>query len=403
MFNTRRAVTIDDLRTLARRRLPEFAFVPIDTGSGDGSGVTRNVAAFKDYLFRAFALTDITRIDQSVTIFGQTYSSPFGISAVGNAGNLRRNADEFLAEAAVEANIPFMLSGVSSASVESIARIAPHHVWQQIYAARDPKLTESLVYRARDAGVSVLVHTVDSPVRPYNNWLTRVGIRLPMSVRAVRPSAWPYVVLQSLTHLAWTMQHLSHGGLPRMESWAPYAPAGSSAAVVAKICHQQISSANSWETVERLRRIWPGKLVLKGLVASADALRALDMGADAVTVSNHGGNKLDCMAAAIDFLPAIASSIGKRAPVLFDGGIRSGAHILTAYALGARMCFVGRATLYGVIAGGREGAGHAINIVREEITRTLALIGCPSVVNMSADFLARDSHGLNAGIDPVRR
>src|SRR5258706_5233398 len=132
MFNAARAVTIVDLREMARRRLPEFAFVPMDTGGGDGSGPARNVQAFERYLLGARALVDVTRTEQMATVFGQTYSSPFGISAVGYAGNLRRGADEFLAEAAASANIPFMLSGGSNASIETIARIAPNHVWQQL-------------------------------------------------------------------------------------------------------------------------------------------------------------------------------------------------------------------------------------------------------------------------------
>jgi (S)-mandelate dehydrogenase len=143
LFNAGKAVTIGDLRNMARRRLPDFAFVPMETGSGDGSGTVRNVEAFRKYLLSARALVDVTCPDQEVTVFGQRYSCPFGISAVGYAGNLRRNADELLAEAAAAANIPFMLSGGSHASIETIARLAPHHVWQQLYVARDAKLTEN--------------------------------------------------------------------------------------------------------------------------------------------------------------------------------------------------------------------------------------------------------------------
>ncbi len=384
MFDADKVVTIEDLRCLARRRLPEFAFMLMETGSGDGSGTARNLDAFKDYLFGARALVDATATNQKVTIFGQTYSSPFGISAIGNAGNLRSGADEYMAEAAAEANIPFMLSGYSSASIESIARIAPNHVWQQLYVARDPKLTEHIVGRAHDAGVTVLVHTADSPIPPKNNWLARTGIALPV---AIRPSAWPYVGWQALTHPAWTIEQIGRGGLARMESWAPYAPHRSGAAAIAKLCREQFPDVQTWDAVEHIRRIWPGKLVIKGLIDANDARRALDIGADAVTVSNHGGNKLDCMAAAIDFLPAVASAVSERAPVFFDGGIRKGAHILTACALGAQFCFVGRATLYGAIVAGRGGAAHAINILRDEISRILVLIGCQSVGALGRDFL----------------
>jgi len=152
MFDARDAVTIADLRRMARRRLPEFAFIPMETGSGDGSGPGRNMQAFQKHTLLTRVLVDIGHIDQSVSVFGRTYASPFGISAVGYAGMLRRDADLLLARAAAAANIPFMLSGGSSASIEVVARVAPNHTWQQLYAARDPKLTDRILGRARDAG-----------------------------------------------------------------------------------------------------------------------------------------------------------------------------------------------------------------------------------------------------------
>jgi L-lactate dehydrogenase (cytochrome)/(S)-mandelate dehydrogenase len=384
MGNLEKAVTISDLRELARRRLPEFAFIPMDTGSGDGSGPRRNIEAFRRYLFNARALVDVQTVDQSVQVFGRTYSAPFGISAVGFAGNLRRGADEALAEAAVEANIPFILSGGSNASIETIAKIAPNHVWQQLYAARDDKITDSIVGRAHDAGVNALVFTADSPVPPRNDWLARAGIALPVRVRA---DAWPYVLWQAMTHPAWSLGHALAGGLPRVESWAPYAAPGSGRYGGALAMQQQSPNVKTWEEAERLRRLWPGKLVIKGLVDAADARRAFDLGADAITVSNHGGNKLECMAAAIDILPAVASDAGQRGTIFFDGGVRKGSDILVARALGASFTFVARPTLYGVVAGGRRGAARAIAILREEITRALMLIGCPSFADMSREFV----------------
>lgn len=396
MSDIRKAVTISDLRHMARRRLPEFAFIPMETGGGDGSGAERNVRAFRERHLGARALVDVAHIDQEVTLFGRTWSSPFGISATGGAGILRRHADESLAEAAAAANIPFMLSGGSTASVETIARIAPGNVWQQLYVARDPKITDHIVGRARDAGVDVLVYTVDIPVRAKNDWLARSGIALPATVRT---SAWPYVAWQALTHPAWTLEHLARGGLPRQESWAPYAPRGSSAAAIMKLLLSQILGGQTWSQVEQLRRLWPGRLVVKGLVDGEDARRALDLGADAVIVSTHGGHKLECMAAAVDYLPGVAGAVGDCGPVLFDGGIRRGSDILVSRALGAQFCFVGRATLYGVIAGGRKGAERAIDILREEIACTMALIGCPSLEEMGPRFL----HGGDSAIFARKR
>ena len=390
MFDPRNAVTIGDLRSMARRRLPEFAFAPMETGSGDGSGPLRNVEGFRRLLLSARALVDVTEVRQETTLFGKTYASPFGISAVGYANNFRRHADQMLAEAAAEANIPFMLSGGSTAAIEEIARIAPDHVWQQLYAARDPSITKHIVNRARDAGVKVLVHTVDSPAPPRNDWLARSGIGIPTSVRW---SAWPYVLWQAATHPRWSLDHAVRGGLPSLESWAPYAPPGSGSAAIARVFKQNVPTVETWADVERLRRLWPGRYVIKGLVEPADARRALDLGADAVTVSNHGGNKLDRMAAAIDSLPIVAPAVKGIAPLLFDGGIRRGTDLLAALALGADFCFLGRATLYGVIAGGAAGAHRAIAILQDELARALALVGCPDIAEIGPHFLHRDAPG----------
>ncbi len=398
MADVRHCITIADLRAMARRRLPEFAFVPMETGSGDGSGPVRNVEAFGRFPLTARALVDVSAIRQAVDIFGQTYACPFGISAVGYANNLRPHADQMLAEAAAEAGLPFMLSGGSSAAVEEIARIAPGHVWQQLYSARDPAITDSIVGRAADAGVEVLVYTADSPVPPRNDWLARTGIALPAKVRW---NAWPYVLWQAATHPRWSLAHAARGGLPRMESWARYAPPGAGAAEIARTFQRHVPSIQTWDEVDRIRRLWRGRLVVKGIVHGDDVRRARDCGADAVGVSNHGGNKLDAMPAAIDSLCALGGSGGQGLPLFFDGGIRKGAHVVVALALGARFAFAGRATLYGVVAGGTAGALRAIDILKEEVARTLALIGCPDVAELGRDNLHPGAPGLpqqeNAG------
>ncbi|ABQ70588.1 FMN-dependent alpha-hydroxy acid dehydrogenase [Rhizorhabdus wittichii RW1] len=384
MADVRHCVTIADLRAIARRRLPEFAFVPMETGSGDGSGPGRNVAAFDRFPLTARALVDVREVRQQVEIFGRPYASPFGLSAVGYANNLRPFADQMLAEAAMEAKLPFMLSGGSTAAIEEIARIAPGHVWQQLYSAKDPAITDRAIGRAADAGVEVLVHTVDSPVPPRNDWLARSGIALPAKVRW---SAWPYVLWQAATHPRWSLGHLARGGLPRLESWTEYAPAGARAATIARLFQNQVPSVQTWDEVERIRRLWPGRLVIKGLVHAGDVRRARDCGADAVAVSNHGGNKLDVMPAAIDSLCALVGTGAPALPLFFDGGVRKGAHILIALALGARFAFAGRAPLYGVIAGGTAGALRAIDILKDEIGRTLALIGCPDAAGLDGGYL----------------
>jgi (S)-mandelate dehydrogenase len=386
MLNARSAVTIEDLRRRARRRTPDFLFAPMDTGAGNGAGNLRNVNRLRDLLLAPRALVDLSAATQATSLFGRAYSSPFGISAVGHAGNLRRDADLLLAQAAQAANIPFMLSGASSSSIESIARIAPDHLWYQLYGAKDPDLTARMIGRARDAGVNVLVLTVDYPVPPRVETIARSGVSPPANVRA---RAIPYVIWELLKHPAWTLAFARQGGPRAPGSWADYAPAGSKARAIAKVCNAQIPSNQTWKDVERIRALWPGKFVIKGLVHAADALQAAELGVDAVTVSNHGGVKLDCMAAAIDALPQITNAVGHRVSIFFDGGIRCGPNILAAFCLGARFCFVGRATLYGVMAGGRAGADRAIQILRDEVSHTMAMIGCPTIEQLGREFLVQ--------------
>jgi L-lactate dehydrogenase (cytochrome)/(S)-mandelate dehydrogenase len=386
MANVSRAVTVDDLRALALRRLPEFVWQPMETGSGNGNGPRRNVERFKDYLFRPQSLVDVAEPTHAVTIFGRTYAQPFGISAIGYADYFRRHADTLFAQAAAAADIPFILSGGSIAPVEKIARTAPSHSWFQLYSARDTSVTQSIIDRARDAGIQVLVLTVDVPVMPQNDWLMRSGLRLPASV-PIR--SLPYVLWQLLTHPGWTCELITAGGFPTMESWTAYAPKGSNSAGIHQYYRSQVPAPQTWPQLEQIRRSWPGKLVIKGLLTAEDAVRAVELGADAITVSNHGGNRLDCIPAALDALPAVHSAVGGRLPVFFDGGIRRGSDILAAYCLGASFCFIGRAALYGAAAGGVAGVSRAIEILQRELKQTMAMLGLPSIARAGPDWITQ--------------
>jgi L-lactate dehydrogenase (cytochrome)/(S)-mandelate dehydrogenase len=384
MFSAGSAVTIEDLRRQAMRRLPDFLFGPMDAGAGRGGGSARNSRRLAEQLLVPRALVDVSRIAPGAELFGSVYSSSFGISPIGYAGNFRRNADTLLAEAAVAADIPFILSGGANESVETIARIAPRHAWYQLYGARDPERTDDMLGRARDCGIKVLVFTVDFPVPPRVERLIRSGVRLPASVA---PGAIPRMIREMLTHPAWTLEFLRQGGPPPLRGWASYAPAGAGAKTIARDYSTQIPSNQTWKDLDRVRASWPGTLVVKGIMHPDDAARAADAGADAVTVSNHGSVKLDCMPATVDVLPRVVRAVGHRIPVLFDGGIRGGQGILAAHCLGAGFCFSGRAVLYGAIAGGRAGADRAIRILKDEVAQILAMIGCPSIAELGPGFL----------------
>jgi L-lactate dehydrogenase (cytochrome)/(S)-mandelate dehydrogenase len=384
MATVDRAVTIEDLKRLAMRRLPGFIGKYLDGGAGDGGGISRNVDAFRKYQLVPRALVEATPIDTSVELFGKKYASIFGISAIGLAGIYRRHADELLAEAARAANIPFILSGASHASVETVCRIAPEHTWYQLYGAHRPDVTEKMIARARDAGVQVLVYTVDYPLAPRSEVAARTGVSM-----ATGPTlrTFPRLFLDALRHPFWSAEYLRGGGLPKLESWAAYAPPGSSAKEVAAYYVQNWNNAQTWRDLDRIRELWKGPLVVKGLVHAGDVARAIQAGADAVTISNHGGNKLDCMQATVDALAEIRPAVGPGLRLFFDGGIRRGSDLVVAKALGADFCFTGRATIYGVTAGGLRGAQRAIDILQSDLAYTMAMTGCRSVSAIARDHV----------------
>ena len=388
MTSLDRAASIEDLRRLALRRLPRFVGDYLEGGAGDGGTIRRNVDAFRQYRFVPRALTAATPVDTGTELFGRHYASPFGISAVGIAGIYRRHADELLAQAARDANIPFILSGASMASIETICRIAPDHTWYQLYGAHRPDVTDDMLARARDAGVKVLVYTVDYPLAPRSEVATRSGISM-----ATGPSlrTFPRTLLDALRHPFWTAEYLRGGGLPMLESWKPYAPPGSSAKQVAAYYVQNWSNAQTWRDLDRIRAFWNGPLVVKGLVQADDVTRAIEGGADAVTISNHGGNKLDCMRATLDALAQMRPALDNGVRLFFDGGIRRGSDLFVAKALGADFCFTGRATIYGVAAGGLRGAQRAIDILQSDLSYTMAMTGCRSVPDITRDYLSTDA------------
>ena len=374
------ALSIADLREMARRRLPRILFDAIESGVEDERGLERNESAFHRHQLLPRSLVDITERDQGVRLLGSGFSSPFGISPTGIAGVFCHDAECLLAEAAAEANIPFVISGASMASIESAARFAPHSTWYQPYPARDPAITNDQVRRALDAGCGALVLTVDTPALPKRERDMRNGMGLPF-----RPPL--RLLLEALTHPAWIYEYVRRGGLPVMQSWAPYAEPGASAQAVAGFFRQQSPTPQTWRDLERFRHTWPRRLIIKGILHPEDAFRAAEMGVDGIVVSNHGGKALDRAPAPLDALPAVKAVIGNRIPVMLDSGVRRGSDIVVARCLGAEFVFVGRATLYGAVAGKGAGVRRAIDILRKEIDLTLALIGCPDFNELGPQFL----------------
>lgn len=379
MMKIEDAVNLEDLRRLARRRLPRIAFDFIEGGVEDERCLEANQASFARQRLLPRYLVDVSGCDQAAALFGHSYASPFGIAPTGLAALFRPGADLMLAEAATAANIPFIMSGASTASIEAAARVAPAHTWYQLYAARDKAISEDLIRRARDAGLSALVLTVDVPVSSKRERNLRNGFELPLRLKWSKS-------LEALTHPLWIARYLRHG-MPRFENWAPYAEPGADAKAIAALVARQIPCSVTWRDLETFRRLWPRHLVVKGILHPDDAVRAAEIGVDGIVVSNHGGRQLDQAPAPLEVLPAICAAAGDKLTVMLDSGVRRGADILTALCLGARFVFVGRATLYGAAAGGLPGVRKAIGILRREIDLVMGQIGCPRLEALGPGFL----------------
>jgi (S)-mandelate dehydrogenase len=376
------AINFDDLRRLARRRLPKIAFDFIDGGVEDENGMARNLEAFRKIrLTPRFMGADVTKRDLSTSLFGRTYSLPVGIAPTGLAGLFRRGADMMLAEAARDANVPFIMSGASTGSIEDLGKLAASHGWYQLYVARDRKISEDMIRRAADAGLSTVVLTIDVPVNSKRERNLRNGFVRPYKV------SWKGRI-EALLHPVWMMEYLTHG-MPHQSNWVKYAPASASVDDVLDFQSQQMPTPVLMSDLEMCRRVFPGKVVVKGVMSAEDAVRVVDAGADGIVVSNHGGRQLDRSPGPIEMLPSVVAAVGTRTTVMYDSGIRRGSDVVTALALGAKYVFQGRMTLFGVTAGGRDGAAKALDILRDEIDRVMVHTGAPNIAAIGPHMVAR--------------
>jgi L-lactate dehydrogenase (cytochrome)/(S)-mandelate dehydrogenase len=281
------AINLHDFRAMAQRRLPKIAFDFIDGGADDETGLVRNRNAFQDYQLIPRYLADITKINQTTSLFGREYASPVGISPTGMAGLFRTGADAMLAAAAKKANVPFLLSSASNFRLEDAAKLAPDNVWFQMYATSDARINHDLVQRAKNAGLGVLAITVDVPVNSNRERNKRNGFTRPFRMT-------PSIMLDAMTKPGWVLEYLKAGGMPLMSNWQPYAPEGASANEVADL-YGTLTPApmTNWDTVARIREQWSGPLIIKGLLHADDALKAAELGLDGIVVSNHGARQLD--------------------------------------------------------------------------------------------------------------
>jgi (S)-mandelate dehydrogenase len=375
-----RAWSIEDLRTLARRRIPRAVFDLFDGGAEDERTLRANRAAFSRYQLMPRVLVNVAQVDPSSRLLGEPSSLPMAIAPTGAVGFGHHGGDVMIAKAAARYGIPYSLSTSATASIETIAEQAGGRLWFQAYILKDRANTMKLIERARVAGYEGVMITVDLPVggkreRDFHN-----DMAIPFRYT-------PRNLIDFASRPRWALQMLARG-MPVMENLRGLAPAATNARGIVSIAGRNYDPSFDWEGFKRIRDAWPGKLIVKGIVRPDDAIRALAAGVDAVVVSNHGGRQLDGGIATLDALPDVLKAVGGRTSVLVDGGIRRGADIVKAIALGAQGVLIGRSTLYGVCAGGEPGALRALEILRDEFTRTMQLCGARTVAEITPDLLA---------------
>ena len=374
-----RAINIEDLRHMARRRLPHFSFEYVEGGAEDELTLKRNRDVFERIVWVPRTLSGMGPPDLGVELFGRQCNMPIAIAPTGFNGLLWPQGDLALARAAAAAGVPFTLSTVSNYSLAKLAREVAGQVWFQLYPVKDAKVVDGLIDRAREAGCGTMLVTTDVPIFGAREWDQR-NYRAPMKLTLRN-------VIDVLAHPRWLRQVMLRGA-PKFENLLEFLPPGRQSAMVgARYMGTQINAHLSWEDVARMRARWPGKLVLKGILSVEDARRAVDSGVDALVLTNHGGRQLDSCVSAMEMLPAVASEVGDRLTVLVDGGFVRGSDVLKALALGAHGVLVGRAALYGLAAGGEAGVSHALNILRMEMERAMTLLGCRTIGEVGRHLL----------------
>ncbi|NLZ58532.1 MAG: alpha-hydroxy-acid oxidizing protein [Corynebacterium sp.] len=360
------ALTIYDLRKIAKRRTPAAAFDYTDGAAEAELSIKRAREAFENIEFHPDILKPAENVDTSTQILGGRSAMPFGIAPTGFTRLMQTEGEIAGAGAAGAAGIPFTLSTLGTTSIEDVKQVNPEgRNWFQLYVMRDRDISYGLVERAAQAGFDTLMFTVDTPIAGYRLRDTRNGFSIP-------PQLTPGTVLNAIPRPWWWIDFLT---TPTLE----FASLSSTGGTVGELLNSAMDPTISYEDLKVIREMWPGKLLVKGVQNVPDAVKLLDEGVDGLILSNHGGRQLDRAPVPFHLLPEVRKEVGSEPTVMIDTGIMNGADIVAAVALGADFTLIGRAYLYGLMAGGREGVDRTIEILRTEITRTMALLGVSSL------------------------
>ncbi|GAB4070815.1 alpha-hydroxy acid oxidase [Ancylobacter sonchi] len=379
------ALNIEDVRKQARRRLPRGIFDYIDRGAEDEVGLARLRRSFDDLAFHPRVLVDVSRRDLSTRLFGRERPLPLVIAPTAAAGLVWHQGEIELARAAAKAGIPFTIATGSMTEMERIATEARGELWFQLYMWHARELSHALIDRAWANGIETLVLTVDTVANPIREYNARNGYEVP--IRASLKGG-----LDMLAHPRWVggvlLRYLLDEGIPTYRHY----PESFRSSITRKATWEQVrlTDAMGWDDLKDLRRRWPGRLILKGVLRADDAARAVEAGVDGIVVSSHGARNLDAAVPPVRALPAIVEAVRGRAAVLADSGVKRGADVLKLMALGADAVLIGRAPLYGTAIAGEAGASHVLRLLRQEMEAVMGFLGCASLDELDTSFISTE-------------
>ena len=365
--------TIADLRSRARQRIPFLSWEYLESGTGDELAITRNVVELQKIVLPPAIMKGEFEVNLGVEILGRQYDAPFGIAPVGLTGLMWPGAEYQLAKTALKYRIPYCLSTVATQTPEEIGTLSGDMGWFQLYPPREPEIRRDLLMRAKTNGFDTLVVTADVPIPSRRERTKRAGLRMP-------PRTTVKMIVDALRHPAWTRGILKHGS-PRLKTIEKYTQSNSRAAA-AKYVNENLGGTLSWEYLGHLRTEWNGKLIVKGVLNAAAARKAVEMGADGIVVSNHGGRQFDASPAPINMLEGIANAVGGQAAIIFDSGIHSGLDVIRALSMGADFVMLGRGFLYGLAALGDVGSDHVCDILMDEMRNCMLQMGCATIAEI---------------------
>jgi (S)-mandelate dehydrogenase len=377
-----RALNIADLRAVARRRVPHFVFEYVEGGAEDEASLRCNRTSFEALRLIPQTLVDTSSRHLRTEILGRSAAAPLIIGPTGLNGMLHADGDIGLAKAAAHLGIPFTLSTMSTTRLEDVAKQAGGRLWMQLYVMKNRAVAEDIMTRAAAAGYEALVFTTDANVFGSREWDRRSYLAPGKPTLRAR--------LDALRHPGWLRSVLIAKGIPRFRNIEGFLPPGASSAVGGSTIIPKLFEATiTWDDITWIRRFWPRKLLIKGVLSVADAERAAALGCDGIVLTNHGGRQLDSCVAPVDVLPEIAAAVGKRLSIIIDGGFRRGTDVIKALSLGAQAAMTGRATLYGLAANGERGVERALEVLTTEMDRAMGQLGINSVADLGPHVVRR--------------